>query len=82
VIRQGATIRPPRPGDPLTKRELQVAAMLLDGKVDKEIAAELVIAVRTAKFHTSRIIIKLGCCNRTGATVKFARMLDARARAR
>jgi DNA-binding NarL/FixJ family response regulator len=51
--------------------------MLLDGKADKEIAAELLIEVRTAKFHISRIIAKLGASNRTGAAVKFARMVDA-----
>jgi DNA-binding NarL/FixJ family response regulator len=51
----------------LTPREREVLALLVQGKQNKEIAAELVIAERTVKFHISSIFGKLGASNRTEA---------------
>ena len=51
----------------LTPREREVLALLVKGKQNKEIAAELVIAERTVKFHISSIFGKLGAGNRTEA---------------
>jgi DNA-binding NarL/FixJ family response regulator len=45
---------------PLTPRELQVARLVAGGRSNKEIAAELVIAPRTAEGHVERILAKLG----------------------
>jgi NarL family two-component system response regulator LiaR len=64
-----AAARPPiRPlPDPLTERELEVLGLLAQGLPNKEIAARLVITERTAKFHVSSIMTKLGASNRTEA---------------
>lgn len=51
----------------LTERELEVLALLAQGMPNKEIAARLVISERTAKFHVSSIMGKLGATNRTEA---------------
>ncbi|MDT7788544.1 MAG: hypothetical protein QOF58_6963 [Pseudonocardiales bacterium] len=49
---------------PLTKREQQVADLIAGGMTNKEIAARLVIARRTAEGHVERILQKLGFTSR------------------
>ena len=51
----------------LTERETEVLKLLAQGKTNREIAGELVITERTAKFHVSSILGKLGAGNRTEA---------------
>ena len=51
----------------LTERELEVLGLLAQGMPNKEIAAHLTISERTAKFHVSSIMGKLGATNRTEA---------------
>jgi DNA-binding NarL/FixJ family response regulator len=51
----------------LTEREREVLGLLAQGKSNKDIAAALVITERTAKFHVSSIMSKLGASNRTEA---------------
>ncbi|HEU5227026.1 MAG TPA: response regulator transcription factor [Ktedonobacteraceae bacterium] len=51
----------------LTERELEVLRLLAQGMPNKEIAAHLIISERTAKFHVSSIMGKLGATNRTEA---------------
>jgi len=53
----------------LTEREREVLQLLAQGKTNKEIAAALVIAERTVKFHVSSILAKLGVGNRTEAAM-------------
>lgn len=48
----------------LTKRERQIAELVARGLSNKEIAAELVIAVRTAETHVEHILTKLGFTSR------------------
>lgn len=61
------TTQPALPFEPLTERELEVLNLLAQGMPNKEIAAQLVISERTAKFHVSSIMGKLGATNRTEA---------------
>jgi two-component system, NarL family, response regulator LiaR len=55
------------PYEALTERELEVLALLAQGMPNKEIATRLTISERTAKFHVSSIMGKLGATNRTEA---------------
>ena len=43
-----------------TPRETEVIRLLAEGKVNKEIAAELGIATRTVETHRAKIMLKLG----------------------
>lgn len=54
--------------EPLTKREQEVLAKIVQGKQDKEIAKDLKISTSTVKKHVSNILGKLGAGNRTEAT--------------
>lgn len=49
----------------LTRRELEVADLVAEGLSNKEIAAKLQIAQRTAENHVERIFGKLGLTSRT-----------------
>ncbi|GAC1519063.1 MAG: response regulator transcription factor [Ktedonobacteraceae bacterium] len=51
----------------LTEREIEVLGLLAQGMPNKEIASRLSISERTAKFHVSSIMGKLGATNRTEA---------------
>lgn len=53
--------------DDLTKRELEVLALLGAGASNADIAARLVITADTAKSHVKRILRKLGATNRVEA---------------
>ena len=64
VSRGGETVS--RPGA-LTARELEVLAVLAEGRTNEQIAAELYMSPKTASVHVSRIIAKLGVANRTEA---------------
>jgi DNA-binding CsgD family transcriptional regulator len=58
----------------LTAREQEILQLLSDGQSNEEIAASLVISVRTVEHHVSAILGKLGAGTRKGA-VKKARSL-------
>ena len=73
ALEQSPGKRPAAPGTPapavsdaapLTPRELQVARLVAGGRSNKQIAAELVIAPRTAEGHVERILAKLGFTSR------------------
>jgi len=49
----------------LTPRELEVAALVARGMTNRQIAAQLVISVRTAEGTVERIMAKLGLTSRT-----------------
>jgi predicted ATPase/DNA-binding CsgD family transcriptional regulator len=51
-------------GTGLTRREREVAALVAEGLTNKQIAARLVIAQRTAEGHVERILVKLGFSSR------------------
>ncbi len=57
----------------LTERELEVLALIAEGKDNNEIAEELVISRATVKDHVSAILLKLGVANRVQAAIAAAR---------
>jgi len=64
---------PARQGSGLTAREVEVLALIVEGKSDREIAAALFIGHRTAQDHVSHILGKLGVANRTEAAAMAVR---------
>lgn len=58
---------PPKQGEYLSPRELEVLALLARGLSNDEIAEQLVISSATARHHVSACIQKLGTTNRTQA---------------
>jgi DNA-binding NarL/FixJ family response regulator len=54
-------------GAPLTRRELEVLALLVEGRTNPEIANELFISPRTVSVHVTHILEKLGVENRSAA---------------
>jgi NarL family two-component system response regulator LiaR len=60
--------RPPTP-DPLTGRELEVLRLIAQGKSNREIAEDLVLAEMTVRTHVSHILGKLHLASRTQAAL-------------
>jgi DNA-binding CsgD family transcriptional regulator len=54
---------------PLTRREREIAELVAHGLTNKEIAASLVIAQRTAEGHVEHIMTKLGFSSRAQIAV-------------
>src|SRR4249920_3871327 len=48
----------------LTVREREVAALIAQGKINREIAEELVVSERTVESHVSNSMFKLGVHSR------------------
>lgn len=65
--------RPSSPGG-LTRRETEVLALVAEGRSNRDIAAELVLSVRTVERHLATIYEKLGLHGRSAraAAVSFA----------
>jgi NarL family two-component system response regulator LiaR len=59
--------RPQKIGSDLSKRELEILALMVDGLTNEEIADRLVISPATARHHVSACIQKLGASNRAQA---------------
>jgi ATP/maltotriose-dependent transcriptional regulator MalT len=55
----------------LSRRELQVAHLIADGRCDKEIARQLAISIYTVREHIRRIFAKLHVCRRGGIIVRL-----------
>jgi DNA-binding NarL/FixJ family response regulator len=51
----------------LTDRELEILALVAEGKSNKQIAGELYLAVQTVKFHLTSLYRKLDASTRTEA---------------
>lgn len=56
----------------LTAREVQVLRLLAAGKSNREIAAELVLSIRTAERHIANIYEKLGAHGKTARAAATA----------
>jgi DNA-binding NarL/FixJ family response regulator len=52
-------------GAALTPQELAVATLVCSGRTNREVAAELVLSVKTIEFHLGNAYAKLGVTSRT-----------------
>ena len=57
----------------LTPRETEVARLLVEGKTNPEIAADLFISERTVQSHVANIMAKLGVNSRTAVAARVVR---------
>jgi DNA-binding NarL/FixJ family response regulator len=55
----------------LTKREMEVLALVASGKANKEVAEALFISVKTVETHKTHILIKLGL-NNNSELIRYA----------
>jgi DNA-binding NarL/FixJ family response regulator len=62
-----------RPEDLLSRRELEVLALIAEGATNAEIAERLVIAASTVQSHVKSILRKLEVRNRTQAAAQYLR---------
>jgi len=53
----------------LTEREMDVLRLLAQGKSNQDIADDLIIGIKTVKFHVTNILAKLGVEDRTQAAI-------------
>ena len=56
--------------DPLTDRELEVLALIVEGYINREVADRLYISVNTVKKHVNHIFSKLDVSNRAQAIAR------------
>ena len=60
--------KPPARAHGLTRRELQILALVAAGKTNQQIAAALVISDHTVRRHVQNIFSKIGVSSRAPAT--------------
>ena len=60
-------VRAPAYPDGLTHREVEVLRLVAAGRTDREIAEELIIAIRTVTTHVGNILNKTASANRAEA---------------
>ncbi|MWJ32416.1 MULTISPECIES: response regulator transcription factor [Saccharibacillus] len=53
----------------LTDREMEVLRLVAQGKSNQEVADELIIGIKTVKFHVTNLLSKLGVEDRTQAAI-------------
>jgi DNA-binding CsgD family transcriptional regulator len=70
------TVREQRADGPikLTKREIEVLTLVIEGKSSKEVADMLYVSKRTVDFHLANIYDKLQVTNRVQAFRRAARL--------
>ena len=66
-VEAGAPPAAARAASPLSPREREVLALMVEGAPNKVIARALGISVRTAKFHVAAVLAKLRARNRAEA---------------
>jgi NarL family two-component system response regulator LiaR len=62
-----AATQPHEQQEGLTKRELEILGLMVQGSSNPEIAKKLFVSRSTVKFHVSNILMKLGAASRTEA---------------
>jgi DNA-binding CsgD family transcriptional regulator len=77
VTRIGA--RTPR-GAALTPQEAAVARLVAEGLTNRQVAAELVVSVKTVEFHLGKVFSKLGVRTRSQLAAQVAGRRPVRAR--
>ena len=65
----------------LTRAEASVAALVAEGHTNREVAASLVVSVKTVESHLARIYDKLGVRSRTELAIEWRPDVDAAGRA-
>jgi LuxR family transcriptional regulator, regulator of acetate metabolism len=60
--------------DLLTRRELEVLKLMVNGETNAGIARSLVLSEGTAKFHVKNILRKMHATNRADATARYLRL--------
>jgi DNA-binding NarL/FixJ family response regulator len=60
-----------RPVRALTKSEEAVASLVAAGRTNREVAAELVVSIKTVESHLAHIYVKLGVRSRTELAVEL-----------
>jgi LuxR family transcriptional regulator, regulator of acetate metabolism len=60
--------------DLLTRRELEVLKLMVNGETNAGIARALVLSEGTAKFHVKNILRKMHATNRADATARYLRL--------
>ena len=55
----------------LTRRELDVLRLLVEGRSNREVAQALVLSAGTVKFHVNSVLRKLGAANRAQAVARY-----------
>jgi DNA-binding NarL/FixJ family response regulator len=58
---------------PLNRRELEVMALLIEGRSNRDIAKELVVSPDAVKSRLASIMRKLGASNRVDAVSRYLR---------
>jgi DNA-binding CsgD family transcriptional regulator len=61
----------------LSEREIVIAALLAEGRSNREIAEQLVLSPETIKTHVARILRKLNVSNRAEAVSRYLRLTRA-----
>lgn len=64
-VRAGAQARPTRVPPDMTRLEREVMRLVVEGKTNREIAAQVHLSQNTIKFHMRQILQKTGAANRT-----------------
>jgi DNA-binding NarL/FixJ family response regulator len=57
----------PRYPGGLTEREVEIMALIAEGRANPDIADALAVSVRTVSTHVTNILAKIGAANRTEA---------------
>lgn len=68
-IMDNKDIQPTCSDIPLTKRELEIATLICQGKTNKEIGEELFISIRTVEVHRKHIAKKTHATNTAGVVI-------------
>ncbi len=63
----------------LSEREREVAALVADGRTNREIGAALFISPKTVEKHLARVFVKLGVRNRSAVGARLAELGETRA---